>query len=147
MDGGGGLRTLLLGGVAVWVMRPDAAAWEEQRPGPAQKWVVNAGEYAGCARCGGHGEQEMRKGSNWEERMSDVSLEEGELRTSRRCTICSFWLNEAMRSATGRSLNDSTHSWLEVEEPAQTLQELLQLEEKGATSVILLISAPAEPVS
>ncbi|KAJ1210806.1 hypothetical protein NDU88_006168 [Pleurodeles waltl] len=61
---------------------PDAAAWEEQRPGPAQKGVVNAREYAGCAWCGGHGEQGGRRGSAREERMSDVSLEEGELRTS-----------------------------------------------------------------
>ncbi|KAJ1123825.1 hypothetical protein NDU88_002292 [Pleurodeles waltl] len=61
---------------------PDAAAWEEQRPGPVNKWMGNAREYAGCACCGGHGEQGLRKGSVREERMSDVSLEEGELRTS-----------------------------------------------------------------
>ncbi|KAJ1135743.1 hypothetical protein NDU88_002175 [Pleurodeles waltl] len=80
VDGGGRLLTLLLGGVGD--APPDATAWEEQRPGPAQKRVVNTMEYAGCARCGGHGEQGMRKGSTWDERMSDVSLEEGELRTS-----------------------------------------------------------------
>ncbi|KAJ1108793.1 hypothetical protein NDU88_006163 [Pleurodeles waltl] len=60
---------------------PDAAAWEEQRLGPVIK-RVNEREYAGCARCKGNGERGVRKGSDGEERMSDVSLEEGELRNS-----------------------------------------------------------------
>ncbi|KAJ1140961.1 hypothetical protein NDU88_007298 [Pleurodeles waltl] len=60
---------------------PDAAAWDEQRLGPVKKWV-NERDYAGCACCSGHGEWGVRKGSDLEERMSDVSLEEGELRNS-----------------------------------------------------------------
>ncbi|KAJ1145498.1 hypothetical protein NDU88_011784 [Pleurodeles waltl] len=60
----------------------DAAAWEEQCPGPAYKWKGNARGFASCACCGGQGEQVWRKGAVREERMSDVSLEEGELPTS-----------------------------------------------------------------
>ncbi|KAJ1089169.1 hypothetical protein NDU88_002320 [Pleurodeles waltl] len=61
---------------------PDAAAWEEQCLGPSTRWSENAGEYTGCAWCGGPGEHGVERGSFREEKMSDVSLEEGELRTS-----------------------------------------------------------------
>ncbi|KAJ1200657.1 hypothetical protein NDU88_004478 [Pleurodeles waltl] len=63
-------------------MRPDATAWEEQRPGSAKRWVAKKGEYVACTRCVGQGEQSVKKGSTWEEGMSDMSFEEGELRTS-----------------------------------------------------------------
>ncbi|KAJ1127497.1 hypothetical protein NDU88_005896 [Pleurodeles waltl] len=60
---------------------PDAAAWEEQRLGPVRKWRYE-GESAGCAHCKGSGVKGLKKGLDEEDRMSEVTLEEGELRTS-----------------------------------------------------------------
>ncbi|KAJ1125543.1 hypothetical protein NDU88_003971 [Pleurodeles waltl] len=61
---------------------PDAAAWEEQRPGPSRMRSKSRGDYTGCALCGGSGEHEVVGGLAQEEVVSDVSLEEGELRNS-----------------------------------------------------------------
>ncbi|KAJ1208799.1 hypothetical protein NDU88_004182 [Pleurodeles waltl] len=66
---------------SVGVTPPDAAAWEEQRLGPVKKWLYE-GESAGCTHCSGSGVRGLRKGLDEEDRMSEVTLEEGELRTS-----------------------------------------------------------------
>ncbi|KAJ1123486.1 hypothetical protein NDU88_001955 [Pleurodeles waltl] len=60
---------------------PDAAAWEEQRLGPVRQWRYE-GEAAGCAQCKGSGVKGWRKRLDEEDRRSEVTLEEGELRTS-----------------------------------------------------------------
>ncbi|KAJ1194013.1 hypothetical protein NDU88_003308 [Pleurodeles waltl] len=60
---------------------PNATAWEEQRLGPRRRRGTERVS-AGCACCHGKGEWGVRKGSDVEERMSEVSLEEGELRNS-----------------------------------------------------------------
>ncbi|KAJ1170920.1 hypothetical protein NDU88_002791 [Pleurodeles waltl] len=60
---------------------PDAAAWEEQRLGPVRQWQYD-GEAAGCAHCKGSGGRGWKKRLDDEDRMSEVTLEEGELRTS-----------------------------------------------------------------
>ncbi|KAJ1210406.1 hypothetical protein NDU88_005770 [Pleurodeles waltl] len=63
------------------VTPPDAAAWEEQRLGSKKKWLYE-GESAGCVHCSGSSVRGLRKGLDEEDRMSEVTLEEGELRTS-----------------------------------------------------------------
>ncbi|KAJ1131784.1 hypothetical protein NDU88_010117 [Pleurodeles waltl] len=63
------------------VTPPDAAAWEEQRLGSENKWLYE-GESAGCVHCSGSSVRGLRKGLDEEDRMSEVTLEEGELRTS-----------------------------------------------------------------
>ncbi|KAJ1165838.1 hypothetical protein NDU88_006255 [Pleurodeles waltl] len=60
---------------------PNAAAWEEQRLGPGRRWGTER-VYGGCAGCSGKCDRGVWKGSDVEERMSEVSLEEGELRNS-----------------------------------------------------------------
>ncbi|KAJ1108581.1 hypothetical protein NDU88_005957 [Pleurodeles waltl] len=85
VEDGRRLRTLLLGGVAVWrcgFCAPDAAAWEEQRPGSSGIQSKSRGEYTGCVVCGGCGAHDARGTVARDEVESDVSLEEGELRNS-----------------------------------------------------------------
>ncbi|KAJ1193316.1 hypothetical protein NDU88_002615 [Pleurodeles waltl] len=70
---------------AVWrcgFCSPDAAAWEEQRPGPSGIRAKSRGVHAGCVVCGGCGAHDARGTVAREEAESDVSLEEGELRNS-----------------------------------------------------------------
>ncbi|KAJ1132489.1 hypothetical protein NDU88_010798 [Pleurodeles waltl] len=80
VDDGGRLRTLLLGGVGF--APPDAAAWEEQRPGPSGIRTKSRGVSAVCVVCGGCGAHDARGTVAPEEAESDVSLKEGELRNS-----------------------------------------------------------------
>ncbi|KAJ1197594.1 hypothetical protein NDU88_001451 [Pleurodeles waltl] len=56
---------------------PDAAAWEEQRPGPSRRTSSIRGEYSGVIRCCGEGVDARQR----DEGVSDESLEEGELRS------------------------------------------------------------------
>ncbi|KAJ1153498.1 hypothetical protein NDU88_006257 [Pleurodeles waltl] len=65
----------LYGGVGV--APPDAAAWEEQRPGPSRSSLDIRGEYSGASRCGGERVVVRQR----DEGVSDKSLEEGEVRS------------------------------------------------------------------
>ncbi|XP_069098457.1 uncharacterized protein [Pleurodeles waltl] len=60
---------------------PGTAAWEEQRLGSIKTWGYDS-DYAGGARGCGKSGKGVLKGLDGGDRMSDVSLEEGELRNS-----------------------------------------------------------------
>ncbi|KAJ1097492.1 hypothetical protein NDU88_002610 [Pleurodeles waltl] len=77
------LRTLLLGGVAVWVLRPpDAAAWEEQRPGPSGMRERSTVVSTACVVCSGCGTSGAVRAAARQDVESEGSLEEGELGNS-----------------------------------------------------------------
>ncbi|KAJ1186420.1 hypothetical protein NDU88_003201 [Pleurodeles waltl] len=91
---------------------PDAAAWEEQRLGPVSKWRYE-GESVGCAHCRGSGVKGLRKGLDEEDRMSEVTLEEGELRTSR--SESEWWERQ------GRGVANPVRKSLQVSQSATIL--------------------------